>query len=98
MDPRPIPGDPGAEQVVAMFNANDDPWYLSAGGDMQSCAVETMANDGGDFQRVVAMEIPVRLNHTDERSTFRLMIDPVDALQIAEHLCHTAGWMLGLEP
>jgi hypothetical protein len=93
---RPIPGDPGAEEAMRIFDANADNWLLADGGHYQTAAAETMKNDGSGFQRVVILEYPARKNHTDEKVTVRLMIHPMDALGLAEVLAHTASWMLGI--
>lgn len=89
---RPIDGDPGAEQIVAMFDAGGD-WLLSDEGGYQTAAVEAMKADGTNLQRVVALEWPARRNHSDETVTVRLMISPDDALGLADVLGHTARWM-----
>lgn len=91
---RPIPGDPAAEQVVAMFDARSEDWILGDVGDYQTAAAETMRADGSDFQRVVLLEWPGRRNHTEDRLTVRLMLNPEDALGLAEVLAHTAVWMM----
>jgi len=93
---RPVPSDPSAGQVAAMFDARADNWLLAAGGCYQTGAAETMRHDGTGWQRVVILEYPARRNHTDEHVTVRLMIHPQDALGLAETLAHTAAWMLGL--
>lgn len=90
---RPIPGDPGGVDVVAMFDARSDDWILTAPGDYQTAAVEAMRSDGSDHQPCIILEWPGRRNHTDEHVTVRLMMSPGDALGLAEVLAHSASWL-----
>jgi len=96
-DPRPIAGDPSSSQVVAMLDIDNVEWWLTNGGDYMTAAVETMARDGSDWQRVIALEWPTRLNHGTEEKVIRLMISPEDAVGLAETLLHTANWLMAAE-
>lgn len=96
---RPIPGDPGAAEIVAAFDLAGDDWLLSTPGEYMTGAAETMQDDGSNWQRVVILEWPCRRNHDhgpDAAMTLRLMVSPEDALGLAEVLAHTAAWLLGL--
>jgi len=90
---RPLAGDPDADMVVAMFDANADDWILTTAGDYQTAAVEAMRSDGTGHQACVILEWPGRRNHTDDEVTVRLMISPDDALGLAEVLTHSARWL-----
>jgi len=90
---RPLPGDPGAEQTMAMFDA-DSEWILTAPGDHTTAGVEVMKNDGSNHQRCVALQWPGRLNRTTELTTVQLLMSPGDALHLAHNLAHTATWMI----
>lgn len=89
---QPIPGDPSAVQVAAMFDAGGD-WLVTAPGDYQTAAVQAMQRDGSHLQNVVILEWPTRRNHSDEHVMVRLIISPDDALGLAQVLAHTARWM-----
>lgn len=97
MDLRPIPDDPSAATVEAMIDLRNEEWLVSAVGDYQTGAVEAMKNDGTNFQRLVALEWPVRVNNGDEIRTVRLLIAPEDAIGLAEVLAHTAVWLAAAE-
>jgi len=92
-DLRPVPGDPGAAEVQSMLDLSGDEWWLGAEGDYSTAAVESMQADGTHFQRLIALEWPVRLNRGTERKRIRLLIAPEDALGLAEVLTHTAMWL-----
>lgn len=93
MNVRPLPDDPSAPMVQSMIDARSDEWLLSAPGDYSTCAVETMRADGTDHQVLVAVEWPVRVNHSDEIRTVRLLIAPSDALGLARRIAHTVQWL-----
>lgn len=98
-DPRPLANDPDRPKIVEAFDLHDGTeWWLTAGGDYETGAAETMREDGSGWQRVVMVQWPARLNKTTRTTTLRLLISPEDALGLAEVLCHTAGYMLGLPP
>lgn len=90
---RPIPGDPSAADITAMFDATSEDWLLTAGGDYMVAAVQTFLKDGSGFQEMIAVEWPVRRNHSTEDQVLRLMISPEDALEFAETLMHSAMWL-----
>lgn len=90
---RPLSYDPSADTVAEAFDLASDEWWLTAGGEYHTAAVETMRRDGTDYQRCVALEWPCRLNHGDELRTIRLLISPEDAEGLADGLEHTARWM-----
>lgn len=92
---RPIAADPSAEIVEGMLEV-DESWLLSAPGDYDTFAVESMTRDGGNWQRTIALRWPARINKTDERVLLRLLIAPEDALGLAELLTHTANWLAAL--
>lgn len=89
---RPIPYDPSADIVLKMFPAGEE-WLLSTGGEYETAAVEVMKSDGKGYEQLIALQWPVRNNKTDNRHTLRMMIDPEDAIGLAEVLLHTARWM-----
>jgi hypothetical protein len=91
---RPIPGDPGAVHVEAMFDARAERWILASAGDYQSAAVQAIRADGTMLQNCVALEWPGRINHTDECVTVRLLMSPEDAVELAKVLQHSGLWML----
>lgn len=93
MDLRPIPGDASAANVASMLDVRDAEWLLTAPGDYETGAVETMKDDGTNWQRLVALEWPTRVNNSDELRTVRLLISPEDAIGLAEVLAHTAVWL-----
>lgn len=95
MTVRPIAIDPAATQVRSMLSI-DQTWAIAAPGDYATFAVEAMTNDGGNYQRLVALEFPARLNKTDELVTLRLLIAPEDAAGLAETLAHTYAWLRAL--
>lgn len=99
--PRPLPNDPDREMVGGMFDLTNDEieWWLSAGGEYQTGAAETMRADGSDWQRVVLLEWPARVNRQhgpDAERKVRLMIAPEDGIGLAEVLAHTSAWLLSL--
>lgn len=89
---RPIPSDPTAAEIAG-FMEIDQTWVISDGGDYATAAVEAMTNDGGNYQRVVALQWPGRLNRTGERATVRLLMDPRDAVALAESLLRSVAWL-----
>lgn len=91
---RPLPDDPTGPLIAAMFDLRGTDWLLSAVGDYQTGAVETMRRDGSGYQRAVALEWPARRNHSDEEVTVRLLMSPEDALGLATVLAHTARFLL----
>lgn len=97
MSTRPIPGDPGGPTIESMMDIRGDDWWLTQSGHVKTGAVETMRVDGSQWQRVIAVELPVRRNHDTEQETLRLMINPRTALLLAENLAHTGAWLLGLD-
>lgn len=94
MSTRPIPGDPAGPKIESMMDIRHEDWWISQTGDINTAAVETMRVDGSQFQRVIAIEIPVRKNHQTELETLRLMIHPESAISLAENLAHTGAWLL----
>jgi hypothetical protein len=74
----------------------DHTWAMAAAGEQLTYAVEAMRNDGSDWQRLIAIEFPARLNKTDERVTLRLLVDPLSAEVLADNLMHTARWLKAL--
>jgi hypothetical protein len=97
---RPIEGDPGAPMIESMFDLRSQEWLLTGGGEYQTAAAEVMKADGSDWQRVVILEWPARVNHEhgpDAERTVRLMISPMDALGLAEVLANSALRLLGLD-
>lgn len=90
---QPIPGDPSRELVLEMFDARSDEWLLSDGGDYQTAAVECFTNDGSNLQRLIALEWPARVNHSQERRRVRLLIHPEDAEGLADVLAHSVAWL-----
>jgi len=90
---RPIPTDPARSIVEGMIEA-DESWLLTSAGDYETFAVETVTKGGGNWQRVIALRWPCRINKTDEFVTLRLMVSPEDALGLAEVLVHTANWLI----
>lgn len=97
MSTRPIPGDPGGPSIEAMMDIRSQDWWITQSGDVKTGAVETMRVDGSDWQRVIAVELPVRRNHDTDQETLRLMISPESALVLAENLAHTGAWLLNLD-
>lgn len=93
---RPIPGDPSAERVAAITDV-DQTWAVTAAGDYESFAVEAFNRDGGDYDRLIAIRWPARLNKTDEHVSIRILMHPEDAVGLAEVLVHTARWMRAAE-
>jgi hypothetical protein len=89
---RPIPTDPLAADLAA-FMEFDQSWILGDGGDYATAAVEAMTRDGGNYQRLVALQWPGRINHTDEHVTVRLLMDPRDAYSLAHSLLHSVKWL-----
>lgn len=94
---RPIEGDPASDQIMRMFDLGNDEWLLAAPGDYQTAAVETFKRDGSGYQRVIALEWPGRVNHSDEVRIVRLMVSADDALGLADVLTHTAKWLRSIE-
>lgn len=92
-DIRPIPGD-NASAAILEFISVDQTWLLSYSGDFETCAVEVMTDDGGSYQQVIALKIPVRRNKTQERSELRLMLSPEMAFGLAQELQHTSAWLV----
>lgn len=93
MEIRPIPSDPNAATVRSMFDLRGELWHVARAGEYQTAAVETMKNDGTNWQRLVALEWPGRVNNSDEETILRLLISPEDAMGLAEVLAHTAVWL-----
>lgn len=91
---RPIADDPSAENVETMFDLGSEEWLVTAEGGYQTGGGEVMRNDGSGWARVVILEWPARVNHSDELRTVRLVIDPEDASGLAKVLAHTSRWLL----
>lgn len=91
---RPLPDDPDRGVVARMFDARSADWVLTAPGDYQAAAAETMREDGTGWQQVVVLEWPGRRNHTTGQVRVRMMMDPEDALGLADVLAHSARWLL----
>lgn len=89
---RPIPLDPSREVVESILEA-DQSWLVAAAGDYEAFAVETMRRDGSNWQRLIAIRWPARINKTDEHVQLRLLVDPEDAAGLAQVLIHTATWL-----
>jgi len=96
-DLRPIEGDPGAAEAESFMDLGSERWWLTAEGDYATSAGETMRYDGSNWQRVVMLQWPARLNKSDAAAPLRLLMSPEDAIGLAQVLVHTAGWMLGPE-
>ena len=94
MDTRPIPGDPAGPMVESMMDIRAGDWWITQSGDVKTGAVETMRVDGSEWQRCVAVELPVRRNHGKKQETLRFFIHPQAALLLAENLAHTSIWLL----
>jgi len=77
-----------------MMDLGSDEWLLSDVGDYHTAAVETMQKNGSNWQQVIALEWPCRVNHTGDLRTLRLMISPEDAIGLAEVLEHSARWLI----
>ena len=90
---RPLGGDTAHPKILAMLDACDD-WQLVRAGTIQVAAAETMNDAGGDYQRVVIVEMPVRRNHHNDPLALRFMISPEDAIQLADMIRHPAAWLL----
>lgn len=97
MELRPLPGDPDEQTVRAMFDLRGELWHVAAPGGYQSAAVETMKADGSQWQRLVALEWPGRVNNSDELVTVRLLIAPEDAMNLALVLAHTGSYLAHLD-
>lgn len=82
---------------MRMLDLGSDEWLLAAEGGYHTAAIETFKNDGSGYQRVIALEWPARVNHSDERRTVRLMVSADDALGLANVLTHTANWLRSIE-
>lgn len=89
---RPIPNDPSILEVTSMLEATDD-WFLTRPGEFMTAAVETMAFDGSDWQRVILMTWPARHNHSDEDEEVTLAISIEDAMGLVDTLTHTIKWL-----
>lgn len=94
---RPIDEDPSGETVARMFALGDAEWLLSAGGDYQTAGVEVFNRDGGNYNKLVALEWPSRVNRSDELRTVRLLIAPEDAVGLALVLISTARWLVAAD-
>lgn len=90
---RPVPTDPSAAEVGRFFDLRSEAWLLTVPGDYQTAAVETWRADGANWQRLIALEWPARLNHDRTRTTVRLLISPEDAEGLAGVLRQTAAWL-----
>lgn len=91
---RPLPDDPSAAVVRSMMDLGSEEWLLLTSGDFHSAAVETMQRDGTGHQIAVALELPCRVNRSDERRTVRLLFDPEAAMDIALALAETGQWLV----
>lgn len=90
---RPLPDDPSAADILAMFNA-DQTWILGeAGATYETAAVEVFNDAGGNHQIAIALQFHGRLNRTDEHAMARVLLSPDDALQLARSLAHTYAWL-----
>jgi hypothetical protein len=94
-DPRPIPLDPSHDQILSMIEV-DQSWLMTASGDYDTFAVEAMTRDGSNWQRVIALRWPARINKTDEKVMLRMLISPEDAIGLAAVMTHTAKWLMTL--
>ena len=93
-DHRPIPGDPGASAIQDYFDANEgEPWLLSQSGDFMTFAAETFTSDGGNYQKVVAIDIPVRRNHGTEKERLRLFLSPVMASELVVDIANALSYL-----
>ena len=69
-------------------------WWLTTEGDYEAAAMEVMRFDGSNWQRVIALTWPARMNHGKEHKTLRMLISPEDAIGLANTLMHTAKWLI----
>lgn len=95
-DPRPLRVDPSAEMIKSMIEV-DQSWLVAAAGDYEVFACETIKRDGTNWQRVVAVRWPARINKTDELVQLRLLLHADDAIGLAQSLIHTGTWLASLE-
>lgn len=91
---RPLDNDPDREQIRDAFDMNSDEWWLTNEGEYQSGAAEMMKFDGSNFQRVVILEWPARLNKSKETKVLRLAMSPEDALNLAKAMAYSALWLM----
>lgn len=92
---RPLPFDPSREEVQSFVDmaVETGEWWLLNAGEYSSAAVETMKEDGSNFQRAVLVSFPVKRNKTHEEKQLYLLMHPDDAEGFAERLAETARWM-----
>jgi hypothetical protein len=58
-------------------------------------AAETMTNDGGSYQKVVALVLPVRENHTKQTKPLRLMLQPAMARELVADIANALRYIDG---
>jgi hypothetical protein len=92
---RPVPSDPSAP-IVEGFLEVDQSWLLGAAGEYDAFAAEVMTRTGQNWQRVIGLRWPARINKTDELVTLRLLISIEDAQGLADVLTRTANWYKAL--
>lgn len=87
---RAIPGDPSGADVEMAVAGHE--WLLTIPGDWQVFAARAFSAATGGFDDVVCIDLPVRANKTTEPQRFRVTFAPDDAVAIADHLRHAAGF------
>lgn len=89
---RPIPLDPSAGDVMRAISASDE-ILLGAPGPAESFAAETFQNDGGGYQRVIAIHLNLRRNNTPKEELTTILLAPETALSLAECIRTSANWL-----
>lgn len=79
---------------MRFFDANEgEPWLVAHYGEYSVFAAETMTRDGGSYQKVVALDLPVRKNHQREPERLRLFITPRLALELIDDLANALRYV-----
>lgn len=68
-------------------------WWLTDVGDYHAAAALAADADGTNQRPIIVLEWPARLNHSEQRETIRMLIDPEDAFAISGLLMHSVRWL-----
>lgn len=89
----PFEFDNSAGEIAAAIDARAGNWWLTDVGDYHAAAALAADADGTNQRPIIVLEWPARLNHSEQRETIRMLIDPEDAFAISGLLMHSVRWL-----
>lgn len=88
----PLPDDPSADVIRAMFDL-DENWWLSDAGDIDTAAAGAFQNDGTNYQTVIITQFPVRRKGDEEGEMFKLALSVDAAILLYQNLEQTLSFL-----